>query len=188
MGVAAYLFAAVVLVTGCVNAGSQTTRSETTPPSDASTGVSPPPSSERGDVSTALPALWHDENDVPAQRGTGADRTWEVTSWSGTEHCDLQSVLFLRIAWPLGSTYSRTEGLNTTRQYVRDSADKISDELLRGVLDLNAELPDGASYTGYYTDDVQLWLGPDRGDRFVYVVGGGTVERWPRAVESIACE
>jgi len=55
-------------------------------------------------------------------------------------------------------------------------------------LDLDAPLPDDAAATGYRTERVELWLGADRGDRYVYMRTEHGVERWPRAREPIGCE
>lgn len=177
----------ILLVAACgsVESASQT-RTASARPSEVSAAPSAPAAGD--DMSALLPAPWFDAEGRPAERGEGANRTWEVTNRRGVEHCDTQSVLFMTVAWPLGTTYTRTENLGSTRQYVRDPEGRIGSELLRGTLELGAELPRDSTDTGYHTDHVELWLGPDGGDQYIYLLHDEQVERLPRAVEPIGCE
>lgn len=60
---------------------------------------------------------------------------------------------------------------------------------LAGQLNLDAELPADSMATGYAMPSAELWVAPDRGNRYPYLVrDDGTVERWPRAEEEIGCE
>lgn len=177
----------ILLVAAC---GSVESASETpTAPARSSDVTAAPSAPTAGDdMAALLPAPWFDPDGQPAERGEGANRTWEVTNRRGVEHCDTQSVLYITVAWPLGTTYTRTESLGSTRQYVRDPEGKIDSELLRGTLELGAELPRDSTNTGYHTDHVELWLGPDGGGRYIYLLHDEQVERLPRAVEPIGCE
>lgn len=79
---------------------------------------------------------------------------------TGPEHCRWESAVFLHVAWPLGSPQS-TLGDGDSRTYLRDP--------------------------GYASKDVALWLGPDEGGEYVYLVRGEAVERWPRATDLPGC-
>lgn len=137
-----------------------------------------PPSAFTGD--------WLGPDGEPADRGP---REFEVRSFMGAEHCDWESVIFLSVAWPPGTTYTAGPGGPPFRQYVRDAQGDLgaaADQLV-GALELDAQLPDDAAATGYHTDTgAELWLGQDA-DEHVYLVVDGDVERWPRAEPPIAC-
>lgn len=108
----------------------------------------------------------------------------------GPSHCGWQSVVFLAVAWPLGTSMETAEGddVADTRHYVRDAAGVLSDGRFAGTLDLDAQLPGGSTATGYEMPSAELWLGPDGGDTYAYLVrDNDTVERWPRDEEIIAC-
>lgn len=129
---------------------------------------------------------WLRPDEEPADRGP---REFEVRSLVGSDHCDWESVVFLSIAWPLGTTYEAGPDAPPVRQYVRDVEGDLgaaADRLL-GELQLDAELPDDARDTGYHTGQgAELWLADDA-DVYVYLVVEGDVERWPRAEPAVAC-
>jgi len=61
-------------------------------------------------------------------------------------------------------------------------------DLLRTTYDGDANLPKGATDTGFRRDGRELWVGPRR--VAAYLVSGEDpqdVERWPAAKKSIAC-
>lgn len=137
----------------------------------------------------SLVADWSGPDGQPASRNA---RSFEVRSRRGPEHCDWQSVVFLRIAWPLGTTRESGESgdAEELRTYVRDPEGALEgrDSDLAGQLDLDAELRADSTATGYQMPSAELWFGPDGGDRYAYLVrDDGTVERWPRAEEEILC-
>ena len=140
----------MLLVTGCSAHGGDQHVTDGVPPTSAFTEV------------------WYAPDGDPAEHGEGRDRTFEVTPRVGADHCDWQSVVFLSVAWPLGSTYEAGADAVPFRQYVRDREGRVSGPLMND-LDLDARLPDDAAATGYRTERVELWLGPDRGDRHVYM-------------------
>lgn len=127
---------------------------------------------------------WVDGEGSPASRGESRDFTYEVRASVGPEHCDWDSVVFLRVGWPLGTTQGI--GLpDSARKYIRDPDNVVR---FRDGLQLDAALPEGSTSTGYSTGDVELWLGPEGGDEYVYLVEDpDDVERWPRALEPPAC-
>lgn len=106
-----------------------------------------------------------------------------VSTYRGAEHCDWQSIAFLHLGWPLGTN----ESIGAGRQYVRDPESLFPEEYAVAPLDLDAELPANARYTGYHRDDVELWLSESEADEAVYIVTDEDVERWPRTVGVIAC-
>lgn len=135
----------------------------------------------------AFTGVWTGPDGQPAERGESREFTYEVKADPGADHCDWDSAVRLGVGWPLGTTQGITVGsrIGDQRTYIRDPEGAIP--FTEG-LDLDAELPTGAEPTGYRTGDVALWFGDDRGDRWAYLVrADGTVERWPRDVEGIAC-
>jgi hypothetical protein len=128
---------------------------------------------------------WTGPDGRPAARGESREFTYEVSAFEGPDHCEWQSAVFLNVGWPLGTTQGVTVGPSDSRSYIRDAEGALP--FTEG-LDLDTELPPGATPTGYRTGDVELWFGDDGGDRWAYLVrGDGTVERWPRDVENVAC-
>ncbi|MGW6357858.1 hypothetical protein ACWFR5_22455 [Streptomyces sp. NPDC055092] len=95
----------------------------------------------------------------------------KIFSAAGPEHCDWQSVEFLHLG---------------DRQYLRDPEHALSRELLHSSYAPKTRLPGGATDTGYRDGRRQLWLSADGSD--AYVRTGGGVERWPGAIERIACK
>ncbi len=132
---------------------------------------------------------WVREAAPASPRGEGPDFTYEVWSRVGPDHCGWQSAVFVSVGWPLGTTQGSRRP-DTARLYVRDSGTVLPPETqakLAGTLDTDSELPWGSMDAGYRSGDVQLWLGPDGGEQYVYLMDGWDVERWPRATEPPAC-
>ena len=119
---------------------------------------------------------WTNESGEPAQRGSGADGSYEVFGYRMGEHCDLESAVALNVAWPVGTTQHAGEP-GEVRTYIRDPEDVTGS---RTGLDLDAALPDESTATGYRAGAVELWFGPDSGADYAYLVDGPEVERWPR--------
>ena len=132
-------------------------------------------------------ATWYADDGTVATR---SNRSFEVHGLRGAEHCDWGSMRFLSVLWPLGRRVREGEDIDAsdTRQYVRDPQKGLGSGVeLLGELDLAARLPRDAMYSGYRTDEVELWFGPDVGDRYAYLVMEGRTERWPRAQDHVAC-
>jgi hypothetical protein len=108
--------------------------------------------------------VWADREGRPAPVS-------KIFSAAGPEHCDWQSAEFLHLG---------------DRQYLRDPEHALSRELLHSSYAPKTRLPDGATDTGYRDGRRQLWLSADGSD--AYVRTGGGVERWPGAIERIACK
>jgi len=129
---------------------------------------------------------WTGPDGTPAETGKGAQQRYAVLSYEGPEHCAWETAVFLQVAWPVGSMQSNRSDADR-RTFIRDPEGAVSQVRLAGELTLDSTLPPGSTDTGYERGEVSLWLGPDGGDRFVYVVQDGAVERWPRALQLPGC-
>lgn len=138
--------------------------------------------------SSAFTAAWSGADGHPAERGEGRERTFEVSAHVGSRHCDWESAVFLNVVWPLGSTYEIGPDARPIYQYVRDPEAVLGEAAdLSGDLVLDSQMPEDAEFTGYHTDQAELWFGPDDGDRYAYLDTDRGVERWPRAREPVGC-
>jgi len=108
---------------------------------------------------------------------------FELTTFSGPDHCGWQSATFLIMGWPVG-TVSRT--IADARQYIRDPRGAVKTSL-RDRLDLRATLPADARPTGYRHGSIELYLSPSNQNDGIYVVGPGGAERWPRDDPPTGC-
>ncbi|WP_182524479.1 hypothetical protein [Nocardioides dongkuii] len=98
--------------------------------------------------------------------------TTELSAWRGPEHCDWQSMTFLRFG-------ERRPGPT----YVRDPQRWLRDQLVVP-WEPSTTLPDGATDTGLVREGRRLWRTPDA----VYVGRSpADVEQWPRLRESPGC-
>jgi hypothetical protein len=136
----------------------------------------PPPSPYAG--------TWQDRTGKPVPDGAKGGRLVMV-SYDGPRHCDWESVTFLQLAWPPGRV-APSEGAHGVRQYLRDPSGVLAEFSAPGGFG-RAALPADARDTGYRHGAYRLWVSRSDADRFVYVVGPGGVERWPRATQVIAC-
>lgn len=105
--------------------------------------------------------LDHDGNRVP---------TSTITSWIGPEHCDWESLTFLRFE---------------DRQYISDPHGVLVGAGLVAPFDDDAELPPDATDTGYQRDGGRLWLAAD--EATAYLVDDNRVEAWPTTIDPIGC-
>jgi hypothetical protein len=130
----------------------------------------PPPSPYAG--------TWQDRTGKPVPDGANGGRLVMV-SYDGPRHCDWESMTFLQLAWPPGRV-APSEGARGVRQYLRDPNGVLADLSAPGGFG-RASLPTDARDTGFRHGAYHLWVSRSDADRFVYVVGPGGVERWPRA-------
>jgi hypothetical protein len=132
---------------------------------------------------------WYDEQGNPTYFKD--ERGWhlELHVINGAEHCGWQSASFLTLAWPVGSDFRGGEdGEDAARSYVRDPEGVLAGDFGVPPPDLAASLPGDASHSGYHRGDWQLWVSPSDIDEAVYLVAAnGSVERWPRSGQPIAC-
>jgi hypothetical protein len=92
----------------------------------------PPPSAYAG--------TWHDRVGKPVPRQV-------LVSYDGPGHCDMESVTFLRLAWPPGRVVPSDQARNV-RQYLRDPNGVLADHSAPGGFG-RASLPADARDTGY---------------------------------------
>ncbi len=98
---------------------------------------------------------------------------------AGESHCEMDSVLFLGMRWPLDG------GMSTGHAFVRDPDGVLAEDTL-GSFVPDAELPDDAIPTGYENyHGVEVWLAHDLST--AYAVDRDTVEAWPAFRGSAAC-
>lgn len=128
---------------------------------------------------------WYAPDGQPVVR-TAPGYSPEVHASDGPSHCEWEAAVFLSVGWPLGTSPLTAD---QARQYLRDPEGAVRgvDDVLLGDLDLDVDLPDEATYSGYATADAELWFGPDGGETYAYLQTDEGVERWPRAGEAIAC-
>jgi len=144
---------------------------------------------ERAMLPAAFAFTWYGPDGDPAERGRGESRSFEVKADTGPRHCDWESVASLYVAWPPGSTWEGGDNFEkSVRRYVRDPEGVFrGQDLVPDTLQLDADLPKDAVDTGYHTDAAELWWGPDRGNKYAYLVTDEGVERWPRASWDFGC-
>ena len=108
-----------------------------------------------------------------AQVWTGPSQT--VTAYPGSSHCNDESVLFLALG---------------DAQYVFDPGSVIEPQMLASKPEKNTTLPADAVDTGLRHSTAELWLAAN-GDAAYVVSGDGvqndSVQKWPRAVQSLVC-
>jgi hypothetical protein len=131
--------------------------------------------------------IWFDASGQPVRDASTPKEGLVLNFLPGAEHCNTQSVTFLELAWPLGSVAPLPLREDQYRHYVRDPHGVLDPALLRGSFDSDVKLPIAARATGYYSDSAALWIDPTDVDRFVYLIRGKMVERWPRARRPIYC-
>lgn len=101
----------------------------------------------------------------------------------GSAHCDWESVWFRMSVghWAI----QRTIQLTCASMCATPSAGSRPEPL--EPLTEAAEVPNAATYSGYSSGGVELWLG-GVGDDAAYLVWEGVVERWLRAEPIIVCD
>ena len=127
------------------------------------------------DVEVATePSLWRQETYGDWFRDGCLVRVDVITDRSGPDHCGWGGTRVIAVGAPLGARFT-TEA--DTVQFVRDPANDYGAGLDEG-FDAKATLPATAEFSGYRSASEELWIVP--GDpRYLYVVSGQTVERWP---------
>jgi hypothetical protein len=102
----------------------------------------------------------------------------------GPEHCDWESVIFLEIAWPVGSIHRGPHSEATVRQYVRDPDGKLA-EYVDDPYDGSVTLSAFAVSTALHRMGNELFIDP-AGDAYVRRPAG-QVERWPHTHSAVVC-
>lgn len=153
---------------------------------EAGTGDVFSPTTDGAVGASAFTSPWHRPDGQPAVRGEGQERRTEVGAYVGPAHCEWEPAVFLTVGWPLGTAPLTAVDM---RQYLRDPEGAVRgvDGFLLGELDLDVEMPAGATDSGYGTEQAELWFGSDGGDTYAYLRTDQGDERWPRTREPIAC-
>jgi hypothetical protein len=110
-------------------------------------------------------------------------RERDHTTIAGPGHCDWESATFLFIGWPPGTV--APDG-SKAHQYIRDPLGVIRGAY-RELLERDVKLPADARPTGYRLGAIELYISPSDQDRWIYVVGPSSIERWPRADPMTLC-
>jgi hypothetical protein len=127
---------------------------------------------------------WLGPDGQPAERdGRSRDMKYELVVFPGPDHCEWQSVAYMKAGWPLGTTIAIGPDQPRPRTFLRDAEDVFQDPELQAGLQLDSTLPEGSANTGFRTGDVELWLDPDQGEEYVYLKG----QRWPHDLQPPAC-
>ena len=139
-----------------------------------------------------------------AEPGTETDLSDEpvyddVERWTNAEGCPVRvDVLvtstpgpdFHCAPWPPSLNMGTPLGARVTggnlRSYVRDPDGLFGDPELQAGFAADVEPAAGAVDTGYRQGAVELWMDP-ADDAFVYLVDGGTAERWPKVTQAFGC-
>ena len=148
-----------------------------TPPTDTTPTIDPSNDCPGEDLDLASePPLWR-------QYATGS--TWYragcvvridvITDNPGADHCGWGTSRYIAIGSPLGTPFTSPAD---DVQYVRDPAN-VYGYGFDATFDAQATLPADAVYSGYSTDDEQLWTVPGD-DSFIYLVLSDRTERWPK--------
>jgi hypothetical protein len=101
----------------------------------------------------------------------------------GPAHCGYQSARVIITGKPVGTEYG---GPGNSAEYVRDPENVFGDATTAAAFDPDAELPEGAVDT-VRQGATELWVDPSDGSG-IYLVSGGSVERWPLDPTPTLCE
>jgi hypothetical protein len=102
----------------------------------------------------------------------------------GPSHCAWDSLTFMNIGWPLGTTAITAA---QSRLYIRDPGGILKDLSPSGTWARNPNLPPDARDTGYRYGALKLYLAPSDEDAYAYLIAPGDSERWPRSEPQLAC-
>lgn len=110
---------------------------------------------------------WTAPDGRPATREQISDFQYEVG-----DHCSWPEVRMLHF-----------DGV----QYVKDPDGVLGEQSYTTALDLDVELPEDATNTGFQYDGTELWIGAPEHPASAYLAGPERTERWPAAAEPVAC-
>jgi hypothetical protein len=117
------------------------------------------------------------------KNGFGVD-TRVLEAAAGPSHCAWESLTFLNIGWPLGTSAITAD---QSRLYIRDPNGALGGQSLTGALVRNPALPADARDTGYRYGALKLYLAPSDEDVYAYLIAPVDSERWPRSQPQLAC-
>lgn len=132
---------------------------------------------------SALPTL-ETRPGAPWSDASGATVGPEVLALYSDDCPGRESAGFLDVRWPTQDV----PGVEVEqRRYVRDPENVMPTVHLLAPYDSASSLPREATFTGFSSEQFQLWVGADD-DIYVYLVQGTRIEALPRAVdETVPC-
>lgn len=101
----------------------------------------------------------------------------------GPEHCGFESARVIITGVPIGERYTDA---SDDAEYIRDPENVFGDAETAAAYDPDADLPPEAEDTGFRQGATELWVDPVE-QTAIYLVTGGTVERWPLDPEPTGC-
>jgi hypothetical protein len=128
-----------------------------------------------------LDAQWYDRQNRPLLDGLSVGHRLELNVY---KDCQSDHVLFMDLAWPIGSISREGRGV---RHYVRNPRRLDVSVKLRSTFLPDAALPRDAYDTGFHNGDWHLWINPSQAKQHIYVVNRGRAEQWPRSSEPPHC-
>lgn len=108
---------------------------------------------------------------------------FELVTIAGPAHCGWESATFVFIGWPPGTF---APNASQARQYIRDPRGVVYGSY-RNLLERDVKLPSDAKSTGHRLGAIELYFSASDDDRWIYVAGPSSVERWPRADPMVLC-
>src|SRR5687768_11555798 len=108
---------------------------------------------------------------------------FELATIAGSGHCGWESATFIFIGWPPGTVALNASG---SRLYIRDPYGVV-DGRYQELLERDVKLPSDARPTGHRLGAIELYTSPSDDDRWIYVAGPSSVERWPRSHPMTLC-
>ena len=121
------------------------------------------------------PPFWRQDGYGTWYRAGCVVRIDVITDRPGPGHCGWGNTRVLVFGSPLGTPFTN---ISDDVQYVRDPANEYGLGF-DATFDAQATLPEAAVYSGYSTDNEQLWTVPGD-DAFIYLVLSDRTERWPK--------
>jgi len=106
-----------------------------------------------------------------------------VETFVGSAHCDETNVIFLWLAWPVGTV---AHSYRAMHYFVRDPNGVVPRTEPMGWFSPETTLPGDARDTGYRRGSYHLFVS-SLGDA-VFLQNGSHVERWPRLRQPLLCE
>lgn len=101
----------------------------------------------------------------------------------GPAHCGYESARVIITGKHVGARYG---GPGNSAHYVKDPDNVFGDAATAAAFDPDAKLPEGAVDAGFRQEATELWVDPSDGSA-IYLVSGGSVERWPLDPEPTLC-
>ena len=137
---------------------------------------------------SGLVGQWYDRNNRPLPNGDESGEALVLDVDIGHPHCDEEHIVFLDLAWPVGSVLREGRNRPNLRQYIRNPGpDSVSQQGVPETYVPDAPLPADAFDPGFHRGDWHLWISPSQADRYIFLVSEDRTERWTRSPERLGC-